>query len=413
MGIPVKGVVLDNENKEVTSFASVHLGMGSFELMPESGKTYHVKLTFANGTTQSIELPKAEEKGVNLSVNNDSIQVAKIRITANDAYFKDNKGKDYTLLIYYGGIATTVDCPLDSTVTTLDILIRKLFTGVTTITLFSKDNEPLCERLILVQNYDQLTLNVNTDKDRYAPREKVTQKQNAKTRADSTAKVHFSVAVTDESKVPNDENSETTILTDLLLTSDLEGYIEQPNYYFNHINDTINKNLDLVMLTHGYRRFEWKRVLNNNQLFITYKPENGISISGTVKTLLGKPVASGVVSLISLKGAPVLSQTINETGNFKFSGLIFTDTVKFILQAVTDKGRNSTQITLKKQSNEPSLGSGHLPLADTTWSMFSYLQNHKEQWDQYAKYGLPNGRLLKEVKIKAVKMPNYRSESLT
>ena len=136
---------------------------------------------------------------------------------------------------------------------------RRLSTGVTTITLFSPNNEPLCERLIFIQNYDQLNLNVTTNKARYAPRENITLKLNAKTRADSAVVGHFSVAVTDESKMPDDENNETTILTSLLLTSDLKGYIEQPNYYFNHINDTTTKNLDLVMLTHGYRRFEWKR----------------------------------------------------------------------------------------------------------------------------------------------------------
>ncbi|HJP62307.1 MAG TPA: carboxypeptidase-like regulatory domain-containing protein, partial [Mucilaginibacter sp.] len=183
LGINIKGEILDNDNRTITTFASAHLGMGSFELTPESGKTYAAKLTFADGTSQTMALPKPEEKGITLSVNNDSIPLAKVKIIANGAYLKENKGKDYTLLIYSGGIATTVDCKLDSTVTTLDILKRKLFTGVTTITLFSSNNEPLCERLIFVQNYDQLDLNVTTDKIEYAPREKVTLKLNAKTRA--------------------------------------------------------------------------------------------------------------------------------------------------------------------------------------------------------------------------------------
>ncbi|MBS1529605.1 MAG: carboxypeptidase regulatory-like domain-containing protein [Bacteroidetes bacterium] len=414
LGVNVKGNITDNDNKLITSFTSAHLGMGSFELTPEPGKTYKAKLSFADGTTQTIDLPKAEEKGITLSVNNDAIPLAKVRITANDAYFKENKGKDYTLLIYSGGIATTVDCTLDSTVTVLDILKRKLFTGVATITIFSPNNEPLCERLIFVQNYDQLSLNVSTDKGQYAPREKVALKLSAKTRADSAATGHFSVAVTDESKVPNDGNSETTILTDLLLTSDLKGYIEQPNYYFDHINDTTTRNLDVVMLTHGYRRFEWKEILNSNQPAITYQPEHDLSISGTVKTLLGKPVAKGTVSLITYMGGPVPSQTTDGKGNFKFSSLDFTDTVRFVLQAVTDKGKNSTQISLSKTEDEPPVTAQTFLANDTSGNLASYLQNHKEQWDQYAKYGLPGGRLLKEVKIKAVihKDDNYPSSSL-
>src|SRR6202007_729617 len=103
---------------------------------------------------------------------------------------------------------------------TLDILKRRLKTGITTLTLLSPAGEPLCERLIFVQNYDQLNLNVTSDKTIYGKREKVTLTLNAKTRADSAAMGHFSVSVTDESKVPVDENSENTILTQLLLTAD-------------------------------------------------------------------------------------------------------------------------------------------------------------------------------------------------
>ncbi|MBS1530311.1 MAG: TonB-dependent receptor plug domain-containing protein [Bacteroidetes bacterium] len=414
LGIDVRGVIIDNSNKEITSFASIHLGMGSFGLMPEPGKTYQAKLNFADGSTQIVPLPAASQQGISLSVSNDSVAFAKARIMATPGCLAANQGKVFTLLINSGGVATTVSCTLDSTVTVLYILKRKLFTGVATVTLFSPDNEPLCERLIFVQNYDQLSLNVTTDKTEYAPREKVALKLNAKTRADSAAMGHFSVSVTDESKVPNDENSETTILTDLLLTSDLKGYIEQPNYYFSHINDTTAKNLDLVMLTHGYRRFEWKKILSDSLSPVTYKPERDLSISGTVKTVLGKPVAKGMVSLITRIGGPVLSQKTDEKGNFRFSNLLFTDTAKFILQAATSKGKISTVITYNKRQSEPGVGLALLTVGDSTKRMLSYLQNHKEQWDQYAKYGLPNGRLLKEVKIKAVihKNENYPSSSL-
>jgi len=67
-----------------------------------------------------------------------------------------------------------------------------------------------------------------------------------KTRADSAAAGHFSVSVIDESKVPADENNEGTILTNMLFTSDLKGYVEQPNYYFTDITAGKLKDLDLV-----------------------------------------------------------------------------------------------------------------------------------------------------------------------
>jgi len=131
------------------------------------------------------------------------------------------------------------------------ILKRRLHTGIATVTLFLPTGESLCERLLFVQNYDQLNLGVSSDKAVYAKREKVNINLNAINRAGNPAEGHFSVSVTDESKVPVDENAENTIISNLLLTSDLQGYVEQPNYYFADTSADAGKNLDVLMLSPG------------------------------------------------------------------------------------------------------------------------------------------------------------------
>src|SRR6185312_1211884 len=226
LGLNVTGVITDNTGAEVSRFTSTRLGMGSFYLDPLPGKTYSAKASFADGSTNTINLPVANSSGIILSVNNDSVQKASVKIEANAAYFSENKDKDYTLLIYSGGVATTVNLKLDSAIVTLDILKRRLHTGVATITLFSAANEPLAERLIFVQNYDQLSLEVSSDKTVYAKRGETNISLKAIDRRGEPASGHFSVSVTDESLVPVDENSENTIFTDLLLTFDLKGTIE-------------------------------------------------------------------------------------------------------------------------------------------------------------------------------------------
>ncbi|MFB9842451.1 TonB-dependent receptor plug domain-containing protein [Mucilaginibacter ginsenosidivorans] len=414
LGTYVKGIITDNTGKQVVEFASARLGMGYFTMMPEEGKTYKAELIYTDGTKDEVMLPQARDKGIALSVNNDSLQKATVSIRAGKAYFDENKGKDYTLVIYSGGIANTVDCRLDSNVITVDLIKRKLFTGVTRITLFSSANEPLCERLIFIQNYDQLNLDVATDKETYHPRDKVNIKLNAKTRADSAAKGHFSVSVVDESKVKTDENDETTILSDLLLTSDLKGYIEQPNYYFNNITGQKLKELDLVMLTHGYCRFTWKQVLDSADNKPAYQPEKGLEISGVATSVLGKPINKGTVSLISQMGGPVLSQTTDEKGNFRFSNLVFTDTVHFVLNATNANGKNNTKLVYHKDIN-PAVSAASASNHDNIdQPMKAYLANTEKQQEQLNALGLgKKGRMLKEVKIKGIKENNnYRSSSL-
>lgn len=345
MGIDIKGRIVDNENRQVASFASSHLGMGYFYLEPVEGKTYSGQINYPDGSTDIFNLPKPEAAGIALSVDNDSIPQASISIKASYKYFQGNRGKAYTLLIYSGGLITTVSCTLDSQVIKLQLLKRKLHTGVAAITLFSPDNEPLCERLIYIQNYDQLNLNINAGKNTYAKREKVSIKLNALNRKGDPAEGYFSVSVINESQVPQVEDNGDNILTNLLLTSDLKGYIEQPAYYFADTGAAARQNLDILMLTQGYRRFEWKQVLDTAKKERAYLPEKGIEISGQVKNPFNRPIAKGTVTLIPSKGGGLLSTSSDDKGMFRFSDLIFTDTAHFVLSAVNVKNKNTTKIT--------------------------------------------------------------------
>jgi hypothetical protein len=415
LGLGVKGIVIDGSGVEVTHFASTHLGMGYFYIDPLPGKAYKAKVSFADGTTNIIDLPLADAKGIVLSVNNDSISKASVRITANPAYYLENKDKDYTLLIYSGGIATTIPCRLDSAIITMDILKRRLHTGIATITLFSPAGEPLCERLMFVQNYDQLNINITPDKTIYTKREKVNIRLNVKNRADSAAAGHFSVSVIDENKVPVDENSENTILTDLLLTSDLKGYVEQPNYYFNTITDKTQSDLDLVMLTHGYRRFEWKKLLNNEYPPVAFKPEKGLEINGQVKNMLGKPVAKGTITLLPRNGGPLISSISDDKGMFRFSNLVFYDTTHFVLSAVNARGKNSTKLAYFAEKAEPLITPDPFETAKTIsdTAMSAYTDNAKKERNEWINNGKGKGIMLKEVKIRDVKRDDkYRTQSL-
>ncbi|WP_426668871.1 carboxypeptidase-like regulatory domain-containing protein [Mucilaginibacter sp. McL0603] len=414
LGIGAKGVVIDNSGREVTSFASTHLGMGYFYLEPEASKTYKANITFADGTQNTIDLPLADVKGIDLSINNDSLPKATVKIEASPVYFKENKGKDYALLIYSGGFATTVTVKLDSILTTLEILKRHLHTGITRVTLFSQTNEPLCERLMFVQNFDQLNLNLNSDKQFYSSRGKVSMKLNAKNRADSTVMGHFSVSVVDENKVPVDENTETTILTDLLLTSDLKGTVEQPNYYFTSITEEKLKNLDLVMLTHGYRKFEWKQVMADSYPPLAWQPEKSLQISGTAENLFGKPLAKAPVALISFQPKSLTNTIADDKGHFFFDNLLFTDSIKLILQASNAKGKKYTKLVYNEDKPLSITNLTTSTQADINVVIPSgYLENNEKQQEELNKLGLGKGKILKEVKIRGIKADDkYETQSL-
>jgi len=408
LGIDIKGELVDNENRTVTTFASEHLGMGYFYLQPSEGKTYKAKITYPDGSLDTIDLPAADAQGIVLTINNDLKTQLKISIAATETFYSENKNKDYAVVIYSAGEASSFICKLDSEVVTLDVSKQTLHTGVAPVTLFSPAGEPLSERLVFIKNKDQLDVDVSSDKQVYNKREKVNIKLNAKNSADNASEGHFSVAVIDESKVPVDENAENTILTNLLLTSELKGYVEQPNYYFTNVTDRTNGDLDLVMLTHGYRRFEWKPLLNDEYPPVSQQPEKGLEISGIVSDPNGKPLDKGTVFLLSLQGGPVLGQDLDKNGAFHFSGLTFMDNSGFVLRAVNAKGGNYTKLAYDKGMPQAVVGIA-TPEGAENQLMVTYMENKKKQQDEILQYGDIKGKILKEVVIKDKKIMHYPS----
>jgi len=406
LGIAVKGEVADHNGKTICSFSSVHLGMGSFYLTPVLGEVYKARVTYGNGIEDVVSLPPAVDNGISLSAINDSTLVASVNITANAGYLKGNKGKTYLLAVYSGGTMTTIPCRLDSSVVTVLLYKRKLHTGITRLTLFSPGQEPLCERLLFVNNDDQLKLTISTDKPVYAKGEKVTVKLNALTAKGLPAQGDFSVSVTDAGKVPIDSNNESTIVNYLLLTSELKGYIEQPNYYFNQNTYEAFSNLDLLMLTQGYRSFEWKAVLNNDTT-AKFQPEKLLSLSGTVENLSGKPVPNAEVSLGAIRQLIARDTTADNLGRFSFSDLYITDTAKLLLKA--GKGNKSWKV----QVDPPDVPAiSKLTLTDTTTLAAvvkpSVIAEMKKAYLQSG--NMHTGIMLKEVKIHEDKNPLHLME---
>ena len=345
LGIDVKGEVVDNDNLQAAVFESSHLGMGCFYFTPAAGKTYSVKLRYSTTEEDLVSLPKAQAGGIVLSMNNDSLPKATVALIASSDYFKQHKNEDYLLVIRSGGDVITFSCKLDSQLIKVDILKRKLHTGIASATLFSKYNEPLCEREFFVQNFDRLSLDLSGNKGSYKRREKVSLQLNVQNRKGDAAEGRFSVAVINEDLVPGYEKNPENLLNFLQLSSDLRGNIEQPDYYFSDTSLTARKDLDLLMLTQGYRRFEWAQVLDTTNRPPAYAAEFGITIAGQVNSLFNKPLLKGTVTLLQPSDNLFLRTITDEKGQFRFPALVFSDTAKLVLSAVDAKNKNLTKIT--------------------------------------------------------------------
>jgi hypothetical protein len=406
MGTNIEGEVMDNNQKVVCKFASSHLGMGAFQFTPQKGKTYKATINYAGGMHSETDLPAATDEGVTLSAVNDSMLVIPVTVHASPGYFQANKGKVFILAIFSGGQLTNIPYPLDSVTVQSYLYKKKLHTGITRLTLFSPTGEPLCERLVFINNNDQLKLTANSEQPVYGKRQKVVVHVNAKDIKGIASAGDFSVSVTDEGKAPVDTNAEGTIANYLLLSSELKGNIEQPNYYFNDSGYKAQSDLDNLMLTQGYRRFEWKAVMSNTDTVPRYQPEKLLSISGVVKTLKGNPVPNAEVALGAIKQRLALDTIANGDGEFAFNNLDITDTAKLLIRA--GKGNRSwkTEIT---SENMPVI---EKVLANDTAGIKAETAVKPEiavaMQKEYRQYGsMKNGITLKQVNIHEDKNPEH------
>src|ERR1700753_2545626 len=108
------------------------------------------------------------------------------------------------------------------------------------------------------------------------------------------------------------------------------------------------------MLTLGYSRYEWKKILPGNNQPPKYQPETALSLSGTIKTLSGKPIPNGKIRLTSVKDMFSVDTLSDANGSFTFTNLYLNDSTKFIINAKKANGGDNVKIAIW-QSKYPTV----------------------------------------------------------
>lgn len=413
LGENISAAIFDNDGIEMSKFETVHLGMGSFILNPIAGKTYSAKIKFADGSTKTLALPKIEKSGYVMAVNNLDTAKMTIKVMASEDML--NKG-DLSLVAHHNGqVYFSAKVPTTKQLVNIAAPKKEFPSGIVQLTLFSPTNQPICERIAFVNNTnDKINLSIQNLKSTYSKRGKVDLTLTA-TNNGKPIQGSFSVSVTNANIVTPDPENESNIYTSLLLTSDLSGYIEKPNYYFLNNDLKTKQALDLLMLTQGWRKIDWRKITSGQYPAPLFEAEKNLKISGTI-TKGGKPVAKGKVSLFSNSGGFFAIDTLSdEKGRFNFDKIAFTDSVKFIVQARTDKNNKNVQIDLDVPPNQvvttnPNTGDVEVNVNET---IKSYLRQSDDYFNDLVKRGLLDRTItLKEVNIVEKKTATPNSANL-
>lgn len=130
--------------------------------------------------------------------------------------------------------------------------------GVAQLTLLQNETV-LADRLVFVHKPEQqgAPLQILNAKEKYAPLEKVSLTVKSATRQGAAEGVGLSLSVRDN--VSSDLICDNgNIMTEMLLSSHIKGFVENPGYYFEADDAEHRRHLDLLLMVQGWRRFDSK-----------------------------------------------------------------------------------------------------------------------------------------------------------
>jgi hypothetical protein len=334
-GVAVKGQVIDSAKNEIAAFETNKMGMSRIVIANASKSNYKAIIELPEGGTREVKMQDPEKQGVGINVTAYLKGLILVRLQINPLTRSLNQS--YFLMIHSNGVNFKnyhIGFKEDPSV---QIMINKedLGNGIIYATLFNEDLVPIAERIFynqkgIVKGKISITTNVLIN-DSVSLSIKST---------DSLSVIQvakFSISVLPEGTSMN--NFKSSLLTESLLRPALKGDIENPGYYFEKNNTEHLFALDNLMLTQGWRKYEWPVITQKGNKQNKYPFETAFSIDGSVKNWIKNKVeVKSQVTIISPQNKIVILAPVDSAGEFHIRNLYFKDSTYVIASASNKNG---------------------------------------------------------------------------
>lgn len=339
----------DGQGEVVTSDSTYYEGMGRLVFTPLAGETYRAYCTAPDGVARGFDIPEALAGVPGLRVDADAERI-KVRLLRP----MPSARADSLYLIAHvrGGIVFADRWPEDT-----DVLVfpKHLFpSGVVQFLLLDRRMNAVAERLSFCYHGQTATAGISTDKAVYAPRQPIKMTFALTAPHDRRRlKGKLSVSVTDSGEVPADTCF--NILSTLLLTSELKGYIGNPSYYL-HPDRRAQQALDLLLMIHGWRRYDLAAIARGEVAMPEREPETSFALSGEVKKY--SPFEKRKQYMVFIQGANnsfMETAPTDKDGRFLFNDIEYPDGAGFTLRAVATHNNTTLQSLTVDEEEFPAV----------------------------------------------------------
>ena len=377
--IELSGTIYTKEGAEITSFETLHDGMGRFEYTP-SAQPAIAKVDF-QGKKYEFTLPQALPNGYVLStVSNAGALLVRVfcnAATPQDtlAVFISHQGRPYVHQL----ISCRSDAPQEFILPT-----RKLPAGVLQVSLINRAGNTLCERFVFANPRAPLQISTEGLKEVYAPYAPIRCELQIKNAKGEPVSGELSVSIRDGVRSDYLEY-DNNIFTDLLLTSDLKGYIHQPGYYFASPSPRKQTELDVLLMVHGWRKYDMSQAISTAPFTPLQLPETQLALNGQVKsTILKNKLKDIALSVIVKKDDQFITggTVTDENGRFTIPVEDFEGTTEAVIQTrKVGKERNKDASILIDRNFSPAPRAYGYKELHPEWKDLTYWQQKAESFD--------------------------------
>lgn len=291
-GVAVNGEVSLGNDKEPVAITTIHDGMGHFTLTPTK-KHHSAEFTY-DGKKYTFRLPEATDKGYALRIDNMQEEQLRGQLTGHAECSDELLGM---MLICRGAIAYFDTISIKKSIATFTIPKKKLPTGVHQLTLFNAAGQIFAQRHLFINNgIESGNVTIAISGNRHEPFAPVKMDVHTSLPDGTPLPATISLAVRDKQELGTTYTD--NIHSNMLLSSELKGYIHNPGYYFENSDAEHVRALDLLMMTQGWTRYNWAQMTRVEPFYIKHFVEDGLVIDGCVLgRMKDKPIEGATVKM--------------------------------------------------------------------------------------------------------------------
>jgi hypothetical protein len=330
-GISLEGEVLDSKGNIVEKFSAPAHGYGTFKLKPLAGDTYKVRAYLGGSSPKDFALPELFKSGyvMHLTYGEKTLNMS---ISASPSLPVSETGSLYLVIHNRGTIEMEEIIEITNGSFAKSYNLNDFSDGINQLTLFNKDFVPIAQRLFFVNPREIVSFNANLFFQEHEKNKFLQLVLQSTDQEGNPVQGNYSLSVQSGDFTP--VNSSENILNYMTISSELKGVNNEITKQIYGV-DNPEEFIDLLMLTHGWRRFSLNDLLKKDGQIVEKTFPPGLIIKGKLFDPVSRQYLPNYPVQLTLKGNynKSLKAVTNPDGEFVFDNLLFEGPLKIELFA--------------------------------------------------------------------------------